>query len=839
MNADELDMIRSLHRRGESITAISRSLSMSRNTVRKALADNESEAPVVDDEDEERDSDAPRTGSRAAAELEVGSGRGGRLPVASTSFIGRRDELAVLRERLGEFRLITITGPGGIGKTRLATQAATDFRRAFADGVRFVELADVRRPELLTETILATVGVTRRAHAGREAIDDLLEFLDTRQMLLVLDNCEHLIEECAEFSALLLRSTRGVRIVATSRERFASPHEYVMVLEPLAIDGAAEPESAMALFEGRARAVLGDFTIDETNRDVVRKICAKLDGVPLAIELACARLTSLSLDQLAERLDHRLDLLTTGNRSGPKRHRSMTATIEWSFEQCTEEEQLLWSRTSVFAGGFDLEMAESVCTDEAMAGAEVLDSLSGLVAKSILHQERRGRHVRFKMLEAIREYGDARLGLEERELLRHRQATWCHRFLNGIAAQWFSSRQEDLNVELRANRANIRLALDYILDRQPRDLSAAAMLTDAWFLWISGVSISENQMWLQRAVQVSDNAVHRARAYAQLALLAVIQGHATDAEAFLHEADEIGALVDDHPALAFATHLRALNESFAGRSAEAQGHFDRAVALYSPVEPRPGLTTTLHFHLGMHYFQEGRIDLATYHYEVARERSASSDERWLHAHAICGLAAISVAQGNPEEGFERALEALRLMRVFDDAVGLALIVDLVGWCSSAVGDHERAAVLLGAADAMWGSFGARLYNAPAWLTLKSRYEDAARQDLGAAREARLRAAGAAMTTVEVVNFALRRSSVEGGGDPIDGPPSRALVAGLSPREREVAEFLRQGLSNRDIADRLVLSPRTVEGHVERVLRKLNLSNRNQVASLFPPDRVGA
>lgn len=833
MNADEWATIRALHDKGETIHAISRTLSMSRNSVRRALQVEMTAVagapPRSYDEYDSSEADASQPKPLHS------SGARAHLPVMSTTFVGRRDELASLQQRLGEYRLVTVSGPGGIGKTRLAVQAATDFRRAFADGVRFVELADIRHPDLLVDAVMGAVGLTRRFETGQAAVDALVEFLEAKQFLIVLDNCEHLIEACAGLTATLLRSTKGIRILATSRERFASPHEYVLELRPLAVGDGARPDSAMSLFEGRARAVLGDFDLDDSNRAVVRSICAKIDGVPLAIELACARLTSLSLDQLAERLDHRLDLLTTGNRSGPERHRSMTATIEWSFDQCTRDEQLLWSRASVFAGGFDLEMAEQVCAGGSVGEAAVLDSISGLVAKSIIQRERTGRHIRFRMLEAIREFGDARLRFDERELLRHGHAAWCNSFLSRVASEWFTEAQPSLNADLRANRANIRLALDYVLDRRPRDLSASAMLTDVWFLWTSGVSLAENRMWLERAVQVSDHAVHRARAFTQLALLAVIQGQRSEANGFLESAENQAALLDDHAAIAFNVHIRGLNESFAGHLKGAQEYFDRAVALYSPVEPRPGLKSTLHFHLGMHYFQGGRTDLASYHYEVARERCSSAGESWLLAHTLCGIAGLLLTNGNPVEGLERAREALRLIQVFDDAVGVALTVDLLGWCSAAVGQHERAAVLFGAADAMWDSFGARLYNSAVWLALKSKYETAVEEGLGAEIAARSRLRGAAMTVAEAIDFGLANRA----------PADSAVVAGqtnsraaaLSPRELEVAEHLMRGLSNKDIADRLVLSHRTIEGHVERVLRKLNITNRNQVASVLLDDHI--
>ncbi|MCF1600521.1 ATP-binding protein, partial [Streptomyces muensis] len=290
-----------------------------------------------------------------------------RLPVETTSFVDRRGELAAGRELLARARLITLTGPGGVGKTRLAARIAAAVRRTFPDGVRFVHLSGLDDPALVP--LAAADALDLHDHSARPPLPALVERLRDRRLLLLIDNCEHLLPACAELAAALLHGTTGVRILATSRHRLGLTEEHLLDVRPLPVpdpDGdLTSPEGcpALALFADRAAAVVPGFRLTAANRGAVARLCRRLDGLPLAIELAAVRMRVLDVDRLLDRLDDRYRLLTGGSPAALPRHQTLRAAVDWSHELCTARERLTWARLSVLAGSFDLETAEAVCTD--------------------------------------------------------------------------------------------------------------------------------------------------------------------------------------------------------------------------------------------------------------------------------------------------------------------------------------------------------------------------------------------------------------------------------------------------------------------------------------------
>ncbi|MGN9759571.1 ATP-binding protein [Streptomyces sp. SD31] len=288
-----------------------------------------------------------------------------QLPVETTSFVDRRDELAAGRELLARARLVTLTGPGGVGKTRLATRIASGVRRAFPDGVRIVHLSGLHDPALVP--LAAADALDLHDHTAQPPLQALVERVRDRRLLLLVDNCEHLLPACAELAAALLHGTPGVRILATSRHRLGLTEEHLLEVRPLPVpdpDGdLSGPEGcpALALFADRAAAVVPGFRLTAANRAAVARLCRRLDGLPLAIELAAVRMRVLDVDQLLDRLDDRYRLLTGGSPAALPRHQTLRAAVDWSHELCTEREQLVWARLSVLAGSFDLETAEAVC----------------------------------------------------------------------------------------------------------------------------------------------------------------------------------------------------------------------------------------------------------------------------------------------------------------------------------------------------------------------------------------------------------------------------------------------------------------------------------------------
>ena len=335
----------------------------------------------------------------------------GNLPAELTSFVGRRGELAEVRRLLASSRLVTLTGVGGVGgvgKTRLALRAAAGLRRAFRDGVWLVRLDQVRDEALVAQAVAGTLGLQDRAGYAPAAM--LAEYLAGRQLLLVLDNCEHLVDAAAKLADVLLRAAAGLRVLATSRESLNMTGETVLAVPPLAAPEAGRLSvaelarfPAAGLFAERAAQVVPDFALTEANVAAVARICRRLEGLPLAIELAAALLPVLSPEQIDERLGDRLGLLTAGGRTRSARQQTLRASIEWSYELCSQAERPLWARCSVFAGVFELDAAEGIRADRRLAAEEVLELLAALAGKSILIAAHGKGVARYRLPETLRE----------------------------------------------------------------------------------------------------------------------------------------------------------------------------------------------------------------------------------------------------------------------------------------------------------------------------------------------------------------------------------------------------------------------------------------------------
>ena len=335
----------------------------------------------------------------------------GNLPEQPTSFVGRPRQLADAAALLGAGRLVTLTGPAGVGKTRLALKTAAAHQRAYPDGVWLVELASLNDPRLLAQTIAAALGL--RDQAGKPPLSLLTEFFRPRHLLFVMDNCEHLIDACADIADRLLRDCPSLRILVTSREPLGISGETILMVPPLDVPDPQDrlsPKvlvrySAVALFMDRVRTGVPMFELAVENHRAVAAICHRLDGLPLAIELAAPWLKALTPHEILDRLANRRRLLTMAPHDGPARHQTLRACIEWSFDLCTAAERTLWARLAVLAGSFEIDAAEGICADERLRAEDVLDLVRALIDKSILLADTSGEVARYRLLETIREYG--------------------------------------------------------------------------------------------------------------------------------------------------------------------------------------------------------------------------------------------------------------------------------------------------------------------------------------------------------------------------------------------------------------------------------------------------
>ena len=751
------------------------------------------------------------------------------LPADLTSFVGRRSEAHAVRQLLSADRLVTLTGVGGVGKTRLALRVAHDLRRAFPDGVCLVELASLKDPDLLPHTLVAALGIREQPAPATLVLSD---YLRSRHILLVLDNCEHLLEEAAGLVDRLLRVAPKLRILATSRQALMIAGEHVYPVPTLPVPdadvplapGLATQFAAVNLFAARAAAVVPGFEITPDNEQAVIQLCQRLEGIPLAIELAAVRLRVLTVAELEHRLDSRFELLREGSRNLPERHQTLQALIDWSYELCTPAEQTLWARASVFTGGFGLDALEAVCADESLGEESILDTVAGLTDKSILIRGEHGGRVRFGMLETIREYGQTRLrqyGSEAEVERRHRD--WYCQLIEKAAAQWFGPGQEDWVALLRVEHPNVRTALEFCLARPDEVRVGLRMAGLPWFLWAALGFMTEGRLWLNRALAMDQEPSHeRVWALGTAADIAVFQGDEAAATELIDAAHDLAVRLGDPKGLAYATHLLGLRQLGTDPSA-AIPLLVEALERYACVDVPPDYPNSVRPALTMAYVLSGDLDQAADVVEEACRQCKQAGERWLLSYAMWAKGFLRLLQGELEQAEADLLEALQLKRFTPDSLGLAFILDALAWTAAATGECERAAVLLGASDQVWQTVGVPLFGAKHLLARREQSADLTRQAMGNSGFDTAFARGGQFTVEDMLTFALR----ERGVSPV--VPRQAHKV-LTPREHEVADLVAQGMSSRDVAAKLVISRRTVDVHVEHIFTKLGFNSRAQIAT---------
>jgi predicted ATPase/DNA-binding SARP family transcriptional activator len=636
------------------------------------------------------------------------------LPVALTNLIGREREQAAVQALVASSRLLTLVGAGGVGKTRLALAVADELVDQEPDGMWLVELAPLADPALVPGAVAQALAL--REEPGRPILATLIDHLKDKRLLLVLDNCEHLVAACAALCAATLRSCPGLRILVTSREALGVAGEILWPVPPLtqpAAGAEARPEelgqvAAVALFVVRAQAVRPGFALTAANAGTVAQICRRLDGLPLAIELAAARLQALAIEEMAARLDNRFRLLRRGDRTALPRHQSLQAVLDWSWDLLGAQEQALLRRLAVFAGGCTLSAAETVCADEALEADELLELLAGLVGKSLvgLHEAEHG--ARYGLLETVRQYAAMRLlDVGEDAAVRRRHLIWCVALAGEAASRLGGPDEGHWLDRLEPEHDNLRTALDWSLAVREHEegMRLAAALGE---FWRRRGHLSEGRRHLEALLEVGRDVSlpTRARALHGAGILAYEQGDYAQARERYEEAlEHYRARGDGRNIAAVLSSLGSVARAACdGRS--ARSCFEESLALFRELGDTGGAGRALG-NLGSLALQDGDYGEARARFEecLALFRQCS-DQRGL-AIAVNNLGLVAFAQGDLAQACVWLEESLLLARAQGSPLAIALATSNLGEVVAAQGDAARARAYHVESLTLWHRLGTK------------------------------------------------------------------------------------------------------------------------------------
>ena len=757
----------------------------------------------------------------------------GNLPLNRTSFVDRRTEVTKAKNALAVSRLVTVVGTGGAGKTRLALRIAEKTGSTFPDGVWIIELSELHDGSLVAQLIASTLQL--RTQSARSALEVVIESVAEGNVLIVLDNCEHLVDAVADIVETLLSCCPRLRVLATSREPLGIEGETLLHLPPLStpetVDNLSAAElpqyDAATLFVDRASAVVPGFEVNDANCATVGRICAILDGLPLAIELAAVRLASMSLEQIADRLVSRYTLLTQGRRGAPARQQTLQAAIDWSFELCTVIEQTTWARVSVFAGSFGLDGAEGLFAGE-LTPTETLDTLSSLLDKSILNREEVDGIVRFRMLGTLRDYGLARLeqsGDGTRWRGRHRD--WYERLAVDVNTDWVSARQRVSIDRLVRELPNLREAMAYAMSTSYEMCSTAMDFVNALYrFWLARGMLAEGRYWVGRARQASNsvggNEVELAEAISHEVVFAGSQGDLDDAETLVAEARTLGADASDSMVRAHALHAEGFLALFTGNLPLARSCLQRAQDIVERGSDL-GRRVEILLPLAWAHTLSGNCTEALARFNQARSITETHGEEVFRSYSLWGIGVAMWQLGKRDDAEWALRQGATLATSREDPFVASLCVEALAWLAGSNGDAIRSATMLVAAEQAARRVGCEPVIFPALWTYHEECVEATLSVLGAAKVESVRRHASSLNPIRATELALGETATnEASGD--------RPLAGLTRRESEVAALVAEGMTNKAIAAKLVISQRTVHGHVEHILCKLGFTSRTQIAA---------
>ncbi len=794
-----------------------------------------------------------------------------------TSFIGRQEQLAQARRALTQSRLVTLTGAGGCGKTRLALAVAGTVADALPDGTWFVDLSPIASGDAIARSIAGALQL--RLDPALDELAALIAALGSRHMLVVLDNCEHLLEACAHLTEQLLQHCPELRILATSREALHIPGETVLRVPPLELPpetgwsvakiGASE---AIQLFCDRARYVQPDITLNPENAAVIAGICRRLDGLPLAIELAAARVSILSLRQLADRLSDPLGVLATAGRTREPRQQTLRATLDWSFDLLDSAERRLLARLSVFAGGWGLEAAEEVCSGAEVERRDVLALLAQLVDKSLVEARVQGDEARYRLLETVRQYAaERREPVDLEGALERRHASFYLNLAEEAEPGLLGGEQERWLEQLEIDLDNLRAALRWLeqVGEVESQLRIAAALVRMW--WIRGY-VNEGRHWLGSGLASAPESAGidpgvRAKALQAAGNLARMQGDANRALEYLEECLTLRRQYGGPPELAHAlnylaavlgvrgelprameladeslTLFRQLGDSrgcllalgtlgeltyASGQARRSASYFEEALPLIREIGDTHSLAIALN-NLGEALRAQGLLDGASTRFGESLELFRDLGATHGVAYLLANLGDIERSRHKPEQALQHLLEALDLFHELGYRDALLSVIGSLAALEADFGQADRATRLFGAENALREDTGIML--AP---DVSAAYDQAiatARASLPASEFHTAWEAGHEMTLDEAIALAgsVKLPQASSGAD-----HPAAIERILTPRELDVARLAARDMTNRQIAETLDLSVRTVDTHIGNILRKLGIASRQEIATWTP------
>jgi predicted ATPase/DNA-binding CsgD family transcriptional regulator len=757
----------------------------------------------------------------------------GGVPAPLTAFIGRERELAEVARLLTSERLVTLTGAGGVGKTRLAIEAAVSVRVGFPDGVDLVDLSAVPDPAQLATAVAAALGIEERT--GAASSDRLAAVLRPQCRLLVLDNCEHLRDGVADLATSLLSQCRNMTVLASSRQSLAVPGEVTWRVPSLTFPWPEHPPQlrelenfeAATLFLARARAACPGMVLGPADVAAVSSICFQLDGIPLALELAAARAGSMSLDAIAQRLAGSFELLTRSG-GGPARHQTLQASVEWSYLLLAEDERALFRRLAVFAGGWTLDAAEEVCATPPAGSRQIARLLSALVDKSLVQVELAGPGSRYRLLEVIRAFAVERLSESgEMDTLRARHGRYfaalgersAPLFLGPDQGEW--ARRIDQEIE------NLRAARRWCDEDQTRAELGLRLASGLWEYWHIRGRLDEGARWLEDALNGSHGpAAARAEALNGLGVIEMLRGKLDHGlSLFRQSIDLYGELSDLRGKSRALTHL-GNGLVLTGDPEAGQRVFDEGLAVARDCGDD--------WYIGFALYLGGWA--ASAQGDIARMRSQVTDSRALFAsqgdrrgvaYSLQSLAEAMSLDGEAAQAMPLVRESITIFDALPERWGLLMAMDVLAESTALLGDWPRVATLLGIIGSLSERIGGQMF--PHQVAGLERLAARAEAELGAAFASRRRA-GEATGRSDGIALALWP----------DQDRTRAAAEAhrlpLTRRESEIADLITEGLTNRQIAARLFIAERTADTHVGRILAKLGCTSRAQVAAIIATSR---